>query len=383
MSSGSTSDVVTDEGTRVPQLELTRKMIEHRTMALYGPSGSGKTVIVKGILDRMRGWVDQCIVVAPTEPANESYRKYIPSPLIHYSMSAPDPKNPRRRITGVVGAVAFLELIWARQEALMTTYRRANKTATLTSLFQRVSPAIRRLADADLTLARTLRSKTEAFLRKKLRQGSPEYTKQIERLDDRLSETTGLICKRYIAQDFDRLWAKKARYTEEEQWALTYLEMRPGIILVFDDCAAEIAGLFKKAAFRKLFYQNRHYAVTVIFAFQDDTDLAANFRKNAFVSVFCTEVIASAFFQQTSNRFSKDIKALVHEISPPVFAKRFRKLAYIRDDPRGHHFYHYTGTGPEEKMFPSDAILELCRTMKSDKSKLNPDNPYYQNFAPM
>lgn len=375
------ADVVSDSGHPVPGMRLTKRMVLNRSIALYGPSDSGKSIYTKHILDLLRGEVDQLIIVAPTEPVNRTFANYAEGPLIHYGLTAPHPKKPGERLDGPKGAELFIKNILSRQEMLMGIWKKANQPAVLESLFARVSsrlqqeaaPVLEKLARANQTHA--------ALLRRRFRADPSELKKKLKELEARIASNVGAVHKHFIEVDLARVWSQSARLSEEETWALTYLKMRPGIVLVFDDCAASIKSLFKKEEFRTLFYQGRHYQITVIFTFQDDTDLDTNLRKNAFISIFCGDVVCRSFFTQPSNRFSKDTKKLIEDIAPAVF-KGVRKLAYMRGDPKGRLFYHVTVPAPEEKMFCSPAVQELCSGVKASSGRLNEDNPFYASFLP-
>lgn len=379
-------DIPTESGRAIPALRLTKRSIVNRTFALYGPSKSGKTVITKYLLDQLRSEVNMGIVISPTEPVNQSYVNYFPQPLIHYSFSAPDPKNPRKRLSGAKGAEAFLQQIWDRQEMVGGIYARANKPEVLKALFDRVSPDLQADAQPALQKIQQVRVRGEAQLRKKYRGNAGELKVRIKELCDNLVKKTGIVHKHFIRMDFAKLWARRSKLTEAEGWALNYLELNPRMVLILDDCAADIKPLFKKPEMRRLFYQNRHYNLTVIMCFQDDTDLDANLRKNAFISIFCSDVVCRSFFGRVSNQFPKETKREVEEITPLIYddagGHKYRKLAYIRDDPAGHNFYHFEAPASEEKMFGSPALLELCRELKSNASRLNEDNPFYRNFRP-
>ena len=375
-----TETVVTETGVEIPGLRLTTHMVVDRTLALYGPSRSGKTVIAKSILDLISGCVDQILVVSPTEPSNQSYVDYVPAQLIHYTMTAPDPKNPRKRITGGPGALAFLENVWQRQEMLTQTYKRANRVDTLAALFGRTSQRYRTSAASDIAAVDRLRQQSLKKITKKFRHDKAKLSEETKKHNEKFDEVRGKIYKKYIWGDINGVWQQRDKMTKDEQWALQYLGLNPKLVLIFDDCAAELKPLFNKPIFRKLFYQNRHQNLTVIFTFQDDTDLPTNLRKNAFISIFCNEVVCTSNFERPSNRYSKAIKKEVQEIAPTIYSKLYRKLAYIRDDPQGRFFYHFTAPTPMGKMFGSEAVQELCQALAADGSKIDEDNPYFKKF---
>lgn len=371
-------DLYSDEGTLIPELKLTSRTVVNRTLALYGPSKSGKTVITKHVLDLIRPEVEQVLLVSPTEPSNQSFKNYISRPLIHYGMTAPDPKNPHKRIGGAAGAMAFLEGVWQRQEMLTQIYKRANEHKTLKKLFGRLSQKGKSACLADIAGAEKIRSKAEERLKKKFRNDASRLAEEQEKVTTSFETMKGQIYKKYVWKEIGHVW--KQPLSEDERWAVAYIELNPRMVLIFDDCAAELKPLFNKPIFRKLFYQNRHNFLTVIFTLQDDTDLPTNLRKNAFISIFCNEVVCKSNFERATNKYPKATQKHVQEIAPVIYKSRFRKLAYVRDDPRGKEFYHFQAPRLENKMFGSEALRELCHALESNASAVDSKNPFYDQF---
>ena len=374
-SSGRTLE--TAEGNRIEGLDLTPRMLLGRSIALYGPSGSGKTVFVKYILSLLVDFSDQAIVICPTEPANQAYRGVIPPQMIHYSMTAPDPKNPRKRIDGPKGAIEFLTLVYQRQEARCAMAKRANNLETLRSLYNRLSGPTRRKCDDDV---RQIEESRAAAYKSVRRQKPAERDEHRERIDDRLAEMEKLVLKKYISEEYQRLWGRQREMTEDERTALTYLHFKPDLILIFDDCAAEIKSLLNKEIFRKLFYQGRHCKITTIFCCQDETDLGPNLRKNVFTSVFTDADMFRASCARRGNGLNRAERARVMDICDEIFSAEYRKLVYIRDDPQKHHYYHFTPPLVRPRVFGSAAVQELCARVGTDGSGIDHDNPFYKDY---
>jgi len=376
----SAEEVVTESGAVVPQLRLTRDLVLRRSVAVYGPSGSGKTVVTKHILDLLRGYVDSCIVISPTECSNHSFQAYVPAPLIHYDMTAADPKNPNKRIAGVAGVERFLESIWKRQEFITSLYESVNLPSTLKLLFQRIDEKYQEQARKDLDRISAMETRMKNQVRKKFRAEPDTMMPSLQKVKKRFEEIRTKLFKKYIRKDFLKLW-NNPRLSEIERRALHYVDIKPGLVLIFDDCASDLSLIVNKPIFKKLFYQNRHNHITVISTYQDDTDLKPNLRKNAFLSIFCTQVVASTFFNRTGGGgYPKDVKEQVRDCAPAIFAREYRTLAYLRDDPQRQVFYHFTAPAPLERPFCSPAVQELCETMKAPAGDLDKNNPYYDAF---
>ena len=188
-----------------------------------------------------------------------------------------------------------------------------------------------------------------------------------------------LLYKKFLTPMVETLYARKD-LTDDERHALHYLHFNPRLLLIFDDCAAQLKPFFNKELFRKIFYMNRHSYITVIICCQDDTDLPTNLRKNAFVSVFTEPIVAVSNFERASNQFPKSIRAVVAEICPEVFVG-YRKLCFIREDDRRQHLYHATGVFPRPFAFGSDALEELCGDLRVKGAVMDRGNPYFTHFA--
>ena len=368
--------LVTGAGSRVPRLPVTPALFVDRTVAIYGPSGTGKTVITKHIMQTLQSHVEQVIVVAPSEPSNRSYAGFVDPPFIHYRMFLADPANPKRD-DGPRGALRFLEAIWKRQEMMAAIYTRANNPEVLARLYGRVSGRARAAGAAIIDSVNEKRARVVDRVRKQVAD-SGRCEEKIKEVNAKFKKMLVLIYKKFITPEYEELWAL-SDISEDERYSLAYLSFNPRLLLIFDDCAAQLKPFFTKDIFRLLFYQNRHSFITVIISCQDDTDLPANLRKNAYVSFFTEPVVCASNFERSSNKFGKPARAYVAEIAPEVFRGN-RKLAYIREDDRRQHFYHFECPYPKPFRFGSDALRELTEAVQSEGVSMDKDNPYFSSF---
>jgi hypothetical protein len=197
-------------------------------------------------------------------------------------------------------------------------------------------------------------------------------------VNEKFEKMLVLVYKKFLTPNINRLWKQKD-LSEDARYSLNYLHFNPRLLLIFDDCTAQLKPFFAKEIFRKLFYQNRHSFITVVICCQDDTDLPTNLRKNAFVSIFTESIVCTSNFDRMSNKFPKTTKTYVAETAPTVFTG-FRKLAYIREDDKRQHFYHLTCEYPRPFIFGSDALTELCAAVRSEGVTMDTDNPFYEKF---
>jgi hypothetical protein len=375
--SGEEGTFVSERGHQVPALRITPALFIDRSIVLYGPTKSGKTLMTKHIMSTVRTHIEQIIIISPSEPTNQSYQGFVDPPFIHYRMYLPDPANPKKT-NSTADAVRFLESIWARQEMQASIYTRANNGEVLAGLFARLPASVRA---EGVRLIRSINAKRGVFVARVREQfaGSPGRRADKEKeVNDKFRKMLILIYKKYITPSYADLWRDES-LTEAERCSLNYLNLNPRLLLIFDDCAAQLKQIFTKEIFRNLFYRGRHSFITTVICCQDDTDMPTNLRKNAFISFFMTPIVCKANFGRASNSFSKPTKQLIEEISDELFQGN-RKLAYIREDDRRHHIYHVEVPYPVPFRFGSAASHELCDAVASDGDTIDRENPFYDQF---
>lgn len=369
--------VETKSGRKVPQLQLTPDMFLDKTTLLYGPSKTGKSVWVKHIMKMLRGSIDQVIVVSPTELSNETYKGYVPGPMIHTSFEgggAPPGSSTEKQVE------AFLAPIWRRQQMATSVYNLASDPRILRRLFNRLPPELRQQTEAQL---QALESSTNKAVRQIRRQSlnavqAEGKTEEVEALHRRAQIN---FYKRAILKDYERLW-RQPGLGRQERTALSNICTNPRILLIFDDCASDIKKALKSEAVRRIFYQGRHQYITTILCCQDDSDVTPELRKNAFVSVFTSQNVCTTYFGRAANGFSRDFKARVGEIAEAVYVQgSFRRVVYLRDSANGDGLYHAEAKLESKFMFGSEAFLELCRRVEaSHELNIDTENPFYSDF---
>lgn len=370
-------ELVLDSGHTVPELKVSPSLFIDKTIAIYGPSKTGKTVIIKHIMKIVDTFIEQVLVIAPSEPSNRSYEGFVESPFIHYRLYLADPKNPKKD-DGSKGALRFLEAVWKRQEMMAAIYTRANNISVLLDLFNKLPKDTRRDAMRHIDSINSKKNHMVEKIKKQYINDHGRRDEKIKEINEKFKKMLTLLYKKYITPHYDELYRQK-HLTEDEKYSLYYLNFNPRLLLIFDDCSAQLKPFFNKEIFRMLFYQNRHSFITVIISCQDDTDLPTNLRKNSFISFFTEPIVCTSNFERGSNQFSKPMRALINEMTPVLF-KGHRKLAYIREDDTHQQFYHFQFPFPKKFRFGSSALAELCDLVKSDGISMDKDNPFYNKF---
>jgi hypothetical protein len=257
-------------------------------------------------------------------------------------------------------------------------YTRANNAELLAKLYGRLPRASRVEGLRYIEVINAKRARVVDRVRKQFAGEPGRRDEKVKDVNEKFKKMLVLLYKKYIAPFYAELWDRDD-LSEDERYSLGYLNFNPRLLLIFDDCAAELKPFFNKEIFRLLFYRNRHSFITVIVCCQDDTDLPTNLRKNAFVSFFTEQIVCLSNFERSSNKFPKPTKLLVGEIAADVYRGN-RKLAYIREDDRRQHFYYVHFPFPKPFRFGSDASHELCEAVQSVGVAMDKENPYYERF---
>jgi len=371
-------------GGGIPELSLHPALLVDRSIAIYGPSGTGKTVCTKAIMRALDGHIEQVLIVAPTEPTNRSYDGFVDPTLIHYSLCLARDEGARgepkkKQLTEKQKALNFLEEIWARQEMMASIYKRANKLKTLASLYERLPRQARHAGNAYVSGLQRKRERALAEIDKKW--GKEPATREEKRHEakEKFEKLLILIYKKFLTDHVAELWGRKD-ISEDERYSLAYLHFNPRLLLIFDDCAAQLKTLLATEIWRKLFYQNRHSYITLVLCCQDDTDLNTNLRKNAFISIFCSEIVCTSYFERTANKFPKRTRDYVSGASSKIFARKRQKIAYMREDAKGCHFYAFNPPTVKKQVFGSGALSELCSQVRASGTAMDQTNPYFSKF---
>jgi hypothetical protein len=368
----------TESGEVVPALRGRPEQFLCRSTVIYGGSGSGKTVMIKHIMKELRRHVDQAIVVCPTEESNHSYRGIVHPLYIHSRMWRPNPDNPKKR-DAVEGRIRFLENIWDRQEMQASVYKRANQPRVLESLYKRLSRATRREGDHYIKACERLQRRAIETFRRRYQDEPERYADKWQQVKDMYDGFVSKIYKRYIVSHSRELWAQQLN--EEERHALSYVQLNPHLLVIFDDCASDIGAIKNKEVVKKFFYQNRHVYLTVLGSFQDDSDIGPNLRKNAHISIFADPTVATTFFERGG--FSKQEKSRIHEAVRAVYGPEgsHRKLIYIREDPTRQKLYHFRAARAGLFRFGSEYYNELAERLYKGDNNIDQSNPYYKYYA--
>jgi len=356
----------------VPYFELSPELFLDRATGIFGPTYSGKSTIIKNIMIVLKDLIPQVLVVSPSEPSNHSYEGTVPKLLIHYSLA--DPKDKTKE-----DPKKFIDALWNRQELMTSIYNAANNVEYLGKLFDRIRikhkrEAVKKIVDANKKKEQMIKDIKHSSLSDGIQ------AEKIKKINDRFTLFLVKVYKTSIRENIDYL-NKMDDLTKEESNSLKHIDFNPRMLLIFDDCAATLKPCFKTPTFNKLLYRGRHVMITTLLVFQDDTDFPPNLRKNIFVSFFTEQKVCRAFFNRTTNNFSKEERKRIDLISPYIYSKRYVNLVYNRDDPTHKYIYKYETYVPAPFRFGSDEIWAFCEQIEAKELSFDKTNPYYKDLV--
>lgn len=343
----------------IPILDFKHSRFVDRMTILLGASGSGKSVVICDILHSIKDHVEQIIVVSPTDRQNHTYDKgIVPLPCIHYTITED-----------------LLTNIWERQNALVTTYTRANEPSVLRSLFNKISGnnEYRKIID-DINAKLINRA---AEIRRDI--SDPEVAKaKISEMETDGGKLILAVFKKSISENKAAL--SKMRLSVEEVYTLKYYDLNPRLALIFDDCTDLISKFKKHPVVQKLFFQGRWAFITCLIACHTDIALDPGLKKNAFITIFTEETSAHAYFERKTNDLTKEQKLKANNACKIAFTElsRHQKLAWLRDESK---FYVFTSKIHNNFIFGNQYVWDFCTAIKAEAGAISANNKFIGDFG--
>lgn len=388
MSHTGTSTIITKNNKiQIPPLEMKLSNFIDRTLGIFGPSNSGKTTAAKKIMYMLKDHIDQILVVNATENGNKAYSDIVDPLFIHFRPWLPENSKINVGTRGgrgddeKKGVYRFLDTLWKRQEMLVEIYRRANKIKSLDKLYSRLHRDDKREGDQFISIINRKRERTIREIKSNNKMSAGEREQKIREIDEKFESILIATYKKFIIPNVQYLYEEYSRFSDDEKYALEYINLNPRMLVIFDDCSAELKSYFNKDICRKMFYQNRHAKITFIIICQDDTDLTPNLKKNIFQAIYTTDIVSTSNFERKSAGLTKNMqKDIIEQIIPAVFKVDNTKLVFYRADPKKQMFYYFKTDIPPPFKFGSAALNDLCDAIRMKDSSLNEDNPFYDRL---
>lgn len=336
----------------LPHVDAAPSVFFRQTTVLYGPSKTGKTVIGKWILNILKPYIPNVIVICPTADSNNDYADIIPDRCIF------------RTIT-----VEKIREVWQRQQEASKLWSKANNLKTMVAVL--LAGNDRKHIDKYNRLQNFVKTKFAELERSKMPASKIKELKK--NTTKKMEEVTRRICKSAF-----RNGCFKSRLNDEEaQIVVKYVNFNPSLLLILDDCQAEIGKWGKDETINLLFFQGRHEWVTSIYMMQGDSGkngLPPEIRLNAFNNFFTDRTTATRFFKNTSNSFTHEDIRDAEKVINTIFKQEagvdnYKKMYYSRLDPVA-KFRYVIADEPDDMKFGSQYLWELCKKIPTEKTSL-------------
>jgi hypothetical protein len=338
------------------QLEKDVKYFLNKSIILYGPSKSGKSTVLMEMLYLLKEEVPLGFVFSLTADDNNAFEGIIPAPLIHSTVD-----------------MKLIHGIYRRQQAATRIYNMVNNPEALKCLFDKVASP-----DDVAKLEKAYLNARDIIERRSPEVDVVSFRESIYAVRD---EFLNKLYKYVIRRNKARLL--NMDLTDADRYTIKYLDFNPHCIIVLDDCGVYLKQFQKDETMLKILFQGRHNYISVILTLQDDVGVDSGLKKNAFISVFTTETVASAYFDRLSNNFSKKEKERARQLIQGTFSdigtKNHRKLVYLRDDPDPIRYTWANKYGVFR--FGCDALWEMCSRISSARKRDITKDPLLSAFA--
>lgn len=345
----------------IDPLDKSHEYFLNKSTILYGASGSGKSTIMLEMLKLLQPYIPNGFVFAPTSDVNDTFTGTIHDKAIFKTVD-----------------IKKLERLWTHQEGATKLYKSVNDLKVLRHLFIRLAgPRIRHQADIVTNRAETLLAKNEEdpsinFSEKK--QNRMDIVAYRDKFLNRLY-------KMVIRSGKKRLL--KMDLTDLEKYTIAYLDFNPNMLIVMDDCGAQLKAFQKSEIMKNILFMGRHFNITLILVLQDDKGLDSEIKKNAFVSIFTTDQVARAYFTRQANNFGKALQKRVLLMIEYLFHEsrknEHKKLIYIRKSSTP--FRYLVADIYDTFRFGCIAFWQLCEAASRKSKELSfEDDPVLCKF---
>lgn len=338
----------------LPDFKFDVKYFLEKNTLLLGETGTGKTTIIFDILHTISPYVDQILVFAPTDPVNKSYSSgTVPLPLIHYNITQ-----------------KILDDIWQRQEAQAFMYEVANNPEIINALFARceVRPQVEQLIKDSQRAFEIRRHECQKMY-------NPTMAAEKIKADAEKVNKFTLDARKIAIRRCSKQLLARSDLTKDERLAVTYIDLNPNMVIIFDDCTDQLKKFKTHPVIQKMFYQGRHSHITGIVACHTDKTLDPELKKNAHVTMFTGAGCAQAYFKRDSTALEKDQKMVSADAVRGAFtpAAPHQKLAWVRNEAM---YYRVTARVHPGFRFGSKHLWEYCNQIRVQGATISPNNRF-------
>jgi energy-coupling factor transporter ATP-binding protein EcfA2 len=351
-------------GHAIPKVDDSKLFFVNRLTILYGPSATGKSTLIQHILNSVRETIPLGIVCCPTATLNGDYTNILPDQCVYDDVTRP-----------------LMQKIFQRQTNVMAMYDIVRDVDVLRPIFDLV-------ADSESS---TKASRLSSIYKKGCADIRSTYDEQevdavVDELTAKYNKKLVKIMRAVINANIAKLQSRPL--TEMQRTVVTNININPRLFLLIDDCMATVNEWSKMEETKKLFFQARHYFISVMIAAQGDTLIPPQLRTNAHISIFTTQAIVNTYINKASSGIPPDQRKTISKIAETIFAAsedksrpNYKKMVIFGPIvPTESKIQYIIGTIRKQK-FGSSAFWRLCDEVKRESSAAANSTSFAKMFA--
>ena len=357
----------TDEEIVIRKFPNDINSIMNKSVILYGPSGSGKTRIIRDFMHTTKLCYPLVFAFVPTNAQKHDYDSLIPKPLVFESF---DLKN--------------IKEIYTRQKSTTEVYNNANNLKILNSLFLRIATPKDKIFHKKL-----LFFKDHAITKSEQKnQSLADKKSKYDEIEEIFKNKLIHFYKQVINPNVRKLQAMDL--SEKEKYALTFRNLNPRILILFDDAFTEVMDLIRKGKKQKdetiknFFYKGRWANITHWYGFQDEKGLDSEIRKNVFINVFTDKQVAMSYFTRPANSFTclekKKAEAVINAVFSEENIPQHYKLVYSRSDKNKFYYIIANEYVDNDIQMCSKSVRDFCKKIGKVEDNFDTNNPFFAAF---
>jgi hypothetical protein len=313
----------------------------------YGGTGSGKTFHAKFCLNEVKNYFPRVVLFSPTAAISKDFKD-----IIHDAMIFSD-----------LNEKIFSEIIETQMEIASVYRNTVNNIENLTKIFMKCANG------EEISQYNHIQHMKNVKLNKITSSGKAEslMAAEMQKMQDSLNEKLILFLKYTIIPK--RAEIDINGLSPEEIVCLQNVDMRPNLLIIFDDQQEELKELSKikkgntAMHFKNLFTKSRHYFFNVWLLLQDDSTLPPAVRKACKTSVLTDSAVAASFINRSTNGIDRESAKIGLNLVSQMFTdpSDFRKIIYFKERQGEEKFQYHLAADPGLFKVGSLAVNNFCR----------------------
>lgn len=335
----------------LPPFDISIEKLLNKSIIMYGSRGSGKSILCRDIMHMLKDTIPVAIIFNTTEKSNNCFSNMVPKPFLYDKVD-----------------LDVLNVIWKRQESITEIYKKVNDEKVLINILKKLNlnkalDVLDKINKDQDNIANNLQEKIKS---------DNEFYNEFNKLKNKFNKLKMIILKEFIIslrKKIKKNEIDKTPLSNEDIEIIKYININPNMLIVFDDCAAELKKYTKSDTLRKFFYQSRHVNLTFVITAQDEIDLDASLRKNVNITILCDSNCCNGFFERSSNSFGKRMRQYIREISDFVYNNEIVKnikIIYDKDNSKNQIMWHIANI-KGDFLFGSKIVMNYANEMLEQK----------------